>query len=64
MEYEMTDPNAWHYVRPVEGIAMTIMLSGKPWERSSPQASKPLSPLSEARVRETLEAYRRAYPRA
>ncbi len=63
MEYEMTDPDAWHYVRPVGGVAMTIMLSGKPWNRWSPQAPKELSPLSENQFLAILDAYRSVYPR-
>jgi hypothetical protein len=61
MEYEMTDRDAWHYVRPLGGVAMTLMVSGAPWQRSFPQAPTRLSPLSDARVKETLEAYRRVY---
>jgi len=29
--YEMTDPNAWHYVRPLEAPIFTLMVIGKPY---------------------------------
>lgn len=29
--YEMTDPNAWHYVRPIDRPIFTIMVIGKPY---------------------------------
>ena len=65
MEYEMTDPDAWHYVRPLSGVAMTVMVSGKPWDVVTPkeaQPHRPLPALSPARVEETLAAYRKIYP--
>jgi len=57
--YEMTDPDAWHYVRPIGAPAMTIMVTGRPWTRASPSSSEPLRPLDAAR-RATLFAYFRA----
>src|SRR5687767_10331982 len=62
MTYEMSDPDAWHYVRPIGGVAMTVMLSGPPWDRSSPRPEKVLSPLSEERALELLERFRAFYP--
>jgi hypothetical protein len=62
MEYEMTDVDAWHYVRPVDGVAMTVMLSGKPWNRSAPLVPKDaLSPLTHERFAAILDAYRDMY---
>lgn len=54
MSYEMTDPDAWHYVRPLGGLAWTVMVTGRPWERSSPRSPRPLSPLPRARADELL----------
>ena len=34
--YEMTDRDAWHDVRPLDGPVLTIMLSGTPWQRAMP----------------------------
>lgn len=41
--YEMVEPDGWHSVRPVGAKSLSIMVTGKPWERSSPgggQATK------------------------
>jgi hypothetical protein len=62
MEYEMTDPDAWHYVRPLGSPAMTVMLSGAPWTRWSPRSDKPLHPLPPAEVEQMLAYFRAAYP--
>jgi len=61
MEYEMVDPDAWHYVRPIGGPAMTVMLSGQPSGRWSPRSEKPLSPLDAREVAELLEYFRGVY---
>lgn len=56
MYYEMMDKNGWHYVRPLEKPASTLMLIGKPWDRWSPKSDKELKPLTEAR-QETILWY-------
>jgi hypothetical protein len=69
-EYEMTDPDAWHSVRPIGSAVMTVMLTGPRWTRPSrgdaaPLASlndKPLSPLPDAEVEAMLSYFRRHYP--
>jgi hypothetical protein len=61
MEYEMTDPDAWHYVRPIGSPAMTVMLSGAPWARWSPRSEKPLAPFSPADREQLLAYFRRIY---
>jgi hypothetical protein len=61
--YEMTDPDAWHYVRPLGGPAKTIMVTGKPWKRESPNAAEPLKPLDPRRFDELLGWFRARYPR-
>jgi hypothetical protein len=42
--YEMVNPDAWHYVRPLspEG-SWTLMLSGTPWGRQMPGSKPPES---------------------
>lgn len=42
--YEMTEADAWHYVRPLQET-FTIMVSGKPWNRETPRVLKKLPPL-------------------
>ncbi len=71
-EYEMVSPNAWHSVRAIGCPAMTIMVTGPRWNRSSARDSqpvtasddKPIAPLSEAEIETMLEYYRQRYPRA
>jgi hypothetical protein len=62
MEYEMTDPDAWHSVRPIGGPAITVMISGPPWGRPSPKSDRPLSPLAPEEVEEMLALFRVLYP--
>lgn len=38
--YEMTDINSWHSVRPMDDPVMTLMVTGKPWQRSMPKSDK------------------------
>src|SRR5262245_6435884 len=56
--YEMTDPDAWHYVRPLGGPAMTLMVTGKPWDRPAPRSSKPLQPLTDEQKKQILAFFR------
>ena len=60
--YEMTDPDAWHYVRPIGGPAMTLMVTGKPWDRPTPKSNFPLRALSDEQKRAILEFFRECYP--
>lgn len=34
--YEMTDPDSWHYVRPLKEPTLSLMVTGKPWDRTAP----------------------------
>jgi len=61
VRYEMIDQDAWHYVRPLERPAMTIMVTGKPWKRESPMASEPLQPLDDKRRNELMAWFRAKY---
>lgn len=63
MEYEMTDRDAWHYVRPIDGPALTVMVTGAPWDRSAPRSESPLSALPTERVDAILERVRAFYQR-
>ena len=60
-EYEMTHPDGWHYVRPLERPAFSLMVAGKPWERPSPKSEKPLYPLFKGRKDEILRYFRVHY---
>lgn len=45
-DYEMTDRDAWHYVRAIGAPALSIMVTGAPWDRASPRPDRPLRPLT------------------
>jgi hypothetical protein len=60
--YEMTDPDAWHYVRPLGGPTLSVMVTGKPWDRPSPHSSKPLVPLTDGQRAELFRLFREHYP--
>src|SRR4051812_30799875 len=60
--YEMTHEDAWHYVRPIDRPAMTIMVTGKPWRRDAPSSSEPLPRLDEARRDGVFAWFRTRYP--
>lgn len=59
--YEMTHPDTWHYVRPVDEPVYTPMVTGKPWKRESSQADKTLQSLSERQRRELFNFFRGVY---
>jgi hypothetical protein len=58
LEYEMTDPDAWHYVRPIDGIALSVMVTGPVWDRVAPRSEHPLRALSPERVEQLLAEFR------
>jgi hypothetical protein len=60
-EYEMIDPNDWHYVRPLLVPTMSLMVTDKPWNRLSPKSEKPLNPLAEKPRKEILNFFREEY---
>jgi len=62
LQYEMTDPDAWHYVRPVGGVCYSIMISGPQWNRWAPKSDKPLSPLSEKSREQIFSFFANRFP--
>jgi hypothetical protein len=61
--YEMTDPDAWHYVRPLGRPSMSLMVTGKPWDRPAPRSGKELQPLNDAQRAALFEFFRKRYPK-
>lgn len=59
--YEMTEPDGWHYVRPLTDVTLSVMVSGKPWSRRCPKNTKQLRPLAQHVVAELLEVFRCHY---
>jgi len=63
MTYEMSDPHAWHYVRPL-WPSWSLMITGKPFENPSPGYIKPtkvLSPLDDSKKAWMLTHWARNY---
>jgi len=59
--YEMTDPDAWHYVRPTKRVAFSLMVTGRPWSRLGPKSDKPLKPLTADRCKVMFVVFRAFY---
>ncbi len=60
--YEMTHPDSWHYVRPLGTPTLSVMLTGKPWDRESHKSTKALQPLSAEQAAELLAIFQARYP--
>jgi hypothetical protein len=60
--YEMTDPDAWHDVRPLGAPTLSVMVTGQPWDRPSPRSSKPLVLLTDSQRAELFRLFREHYP--
>jgi len=60
--YEMLDPLGWHYVRPIDGVCVSLMLIGKPWDvkddQDIPKKWGKLPELTEKRKLEMLEMFK------
>jgi hypothetical protein len=39
--YQMTEPAAWHYIRPIMAPVYTIMLCGAPWSKEDRAGLEP-----------------------
>ncbi len=59
--YEMTHPDGWHYVRPLDEPAFSLLVTANPWKRSSPKG-KDLQPLPENEKEEIMEFFKNRYP--
>lgn len=60
--YEMTHPDSWHYVRPIDRPTLSVMVTGKPWGREAHKSTRPLVPLPKDQADELLAAFRMYYP--
>jgi len=59
--YEMTDPHAWHYVRPLGAPTLSLMVTGAPWQPSAPKSRPELQELTPAQKTRLLNAFRQRY---
>lgn len=62
LRYEMTDPDVWHYVRPLSDVCWTVMVTGLPWGRPAPKSTTPLRPLTITQVFELVTFFRSRFP--
>ncbi|TSC83275.1 MAG: Uncharacterized protein G01um101419_105 [Parcubacteria group bacterium Gr01-1014_19] len=60
--YEMINRDAWHYVRPLDKPAFSLLITGTPWGRSAPKSDKPLQPLPKEKKEEIISFFREKYP--
>jgi len=62
MYYEMLDKDAYHYVRPFNGVVHTLMLAGPPkWKENSHKADKDLTTLSEEEFNRVLNIFKSSF---
>lgn len=60
--YEMLEPFAWHYVRPIDGPTLSLMITAKPWGMAIPTRKIPLmGPLSSEVKISLLDKFRFLY---
>lgn len=64
-EYEMANPDGWHFVCPTSPISLSLMVSGMPWNREMPVEpdKAELPPLSDERIHQILELFKTFYPK-
>jgi hypothetical protein len=62
VRYEMSHQDSWHYVRPIGGTTLSVMVTGKPWGREAHKSTAPLVSLGPEQVAELLRAFRSHYP--
>lgn len=55
--YEITDPLAWHYVRPLDEPAYSVMLVGKPWAKHTAPRPAPQRSLTADEVEDLRRAF-------
>lgn len=62
--YAMAERDQWHAVAPIGAPTLSVMVTGKPWDRVMPiTPDKRLQPLSDRVCLELVGLFRAAYPR-
>lgn len=61
MDYEMTHPDAWHSVRPIDQPVMSLMVTGSPWSRPKLPVAQTLRSLEPEREQQILDFFKQAY---
>lgn len=60
-EYEMTDPDSWHSVTPLDNPSYSLLVTGPPWDRWAPKSDKHLEGLGAAAFGDMLMYFRSQY---
>jgi hypothetical protein len=60
--YEMTEPAAWHYVRPLNAPTLSLMVTGKPWNPAAPKSHPELRALRPEQKATIFQFFRSRYP--
>lgn len=60
--YEMAEPDAWHYVRPLLTASLSVMLTGPRWIRDVVPVTKKLQPLNPMIKHDLIKLFRAYYP--
>lgn len=59
--YEMIEPDAWHYVRPLTTPSLSVMVTGAPWARVMPvEPDHPLGSMADDDKENLITAFRNA----
>ncbi len=59
--YEMVNPEAWHYVRPIDVPVVSVMVTGKPWDTTRARKGFELRPLGSGEAAILLGIFRMYY---
>lgn len=59
--YSMEARNSWHYVAPVSPTSLSVMVTGKPWDRPAPKPDRLLRSLTEDEKKLLLADMQRHY---
>jgi len=64
--YEMNHPHGWHYVKPLGTPSLSVMLTGKPWPKTTgikhPGTDQEHTHLAEPVKNELLQEFRKRFP--
>jgi len=60
-EYEMTNEHGWHYVLPLERPSLSLMVTGTPWQKTTPKQVMALEELPEKKIVDLMELFSEKY---
>jgi hypothetical protein len=55
--YEISDPLAWHYARPIDAPVHSLMITGKPWSKHTAPKPDPQRPLTAVEVEDMRRTF-------